>query len=296
MSDKLHIAIFGNPLADDYALRHTNDLIGMLAVGGCSIDIEATFHDCLAAKSELHESVRRVDTPDADTDMIISIGGDGTFLRAVSWEEVGLIPIAGLNGGHLGYLTGWTLDEIPEFVHALSEGNYRAERRSMIKVESEVLRGEDYWPYALNEVAVLKESSATMISVSAEINDAYLTVYDADGLIAATPTGSTGYNLSVGGPILEPSLPAWVLSPVAAHSLNMRPLVVSDDSRLRLLPRSRTHRVLLSLDGRSISVPDNVPLLLTKASFTMAVVRPADTTFADTLREKLYWGVGGQLR
>lgn len=296
MSDKLHIAIFGNPMVDDSAIGHTAELIGMLADGGCAVDVESRFCDSLRQRSELAGVVRRVETPDADTDMIISIGGDGTFLRAVRWEEVGLIPIAGLNGGHLGYLTGWTLDEIPEFVQALSEGCYRAERRSMIKVESEALRGRDYWPYALNEVAVLKESSATMIGVGAEINGAYLTDYDADGLIVATPTGSTGYNLSVGGPILEPSLPAWVLSPVAAHSLNMRPLVVSDDSRLRLLPRSRTHHVLLSLDGRSISVPDNQPLMLTKASFTMAVVRPADATFADTLREKLYWGIGGRLR
>lgn len=130
-----------------------------------------------------------------------------------------------------------------------------------------------------------------MIDVKAEIDGHYLADYQGDGLIVATPTGSTGYNLSTGGPILEPQLPVWVLSPVAPHSLNMRPLVVSAASCLHLVVNSRSSHVLLSMDGRSVSIPSGTSLTITAAPFSMPVVRPSGSIFATTLREKLYWGL-----
>lgn len=295
MAEKLNIALFGNPTGGDETFPSVVALIDALAPLCRGIEVERDFYRRLQRSENSLPGVTAVERPSAATDIIISIGGDGTFLRAVRWEGEGRIPVAGLNGGHLGYLTGWTLDEIPEFVKALVEEDYRVERRSMIKVETASLPAKG-WPYALNEVAVLKESSATMIGVRAEISGNYLADYDGDGLIVATPTGSTGYNLSVGGPVLEPELPAWILSPVAAHSLTMRPLVVSEESELRLVAHSRTGRVLLSLDGRSIVIPEDEEVRLVKAPFTMPIVRRRVVTFADTLREKLYWGLGSRSR
>lgn len=297
MSAKLHISVFGNPASDFQVVERIAGLFTLLA--GCSsvIDIEKDFYDSLSGKIAFPTMARRVTHADAASDLIISVGGDGTFLRAVSWQGDAGVPVAGLNGGHLGYLAGWTLEEIPEFVRALSSGSYRVEQRTLIKVESEAdILPATEWLYALNEVAVLKESSATMILVSAEIDGRFLADYDGDGLIVATPTGSTGYNLSVGGPILEPQLQAWAVSPVAPHSLNMRPLVVSDCSVLRLVAHARTGHVLLCLDGRSISIPGNMAVILRRADFCIPVVRPESTTFSDTLREKLYWGIGSDNR
>lgn len=290
MNTGLRIAIYGNPKAETPLLRSVADLIHILMPHCAAIDIVDDFYAVLSQLVSLPGLVKSVNNPLPGTDIIISIGGDGTFLRAVSWEGKGNVPIAGLNAGHLGYLTGWTLQEKDEFARAILQKDYRVNHRSLIKIETEGFDGIE-WPYALNEVAVLKENSSNMISVRAEIDGNYLADYYADGLIVSTPTGSTGYNLSVGGPILEPQLPAWIISPVAAHALNMRPLVVSDQLHLRLEAKSRTDNVLLSLDGRSVSLPDKVALTLTKAPFTMPVVRRSHTTFADTLRDKLFWGV-----
>lgn len=291
MGKNLHIAIYGNPSADTATLKSVTSIINLLAPHCNQLDVVEDFYRCISSTDDLPEIVKPVRNPHFGTDIIISIGGDGTFLRAVSWEGNNNIPVAGLNGGHLGYLTGWTLAEIHDFSKAIIDGRYQIEHRSLIKVEFESLP-DDYIPFALNEVAILKESTSNMISVRAEIDGDYLADYDGDGLIVATPTGSTGYNLSVGGPILEPHLPAWVVSPIAAHSLTMRPLVVSEESKLRLVATSRADHVLLSLDGRSLSIPHNIPVVITKNPFTAAVVRKEGATFIGTLREKLLWGIG----
>lgn len=286
MSSQLHIALYGYSNAGVSAFQSAELLINLLRPHCASIECFKDFYQKLSCGDD----VKPVESPSDTTDIIISIGGDGAFLHAVSWEGKGKIPIAGLNGGHLGYLTGWTLKEIDNFAQAIIEGNYKIEERSLIEVESESLV-PDFWPYALNEASILKESSATMISVKAEKDGMRLTEYDADGLIVSTPTGSTGYNLSVGGPILEPELQAWVVSPVAAHSLNMRPLVISDTSVLKLSASSRTENVMLSLDGRTLVIPCSEPVYLRKAPFKMKVIRKKDATFLATLREKLYWGL-----
>lgn len=285
----LHPAIFGLDISAATAPA-VSRLLSLLAPHCNTIAIEAIYHDRLKANAiPLPPAVRRVAQPPADTDIIVSVGGDGTFLRAVEWEGGGHIPVAGLNGGHLGYLTGWTLGETDTFVSAIAAGDYHVEQRALIEVECDALPAPV--PYALNEVAVLKEGSSNMISITANIDGKYLTDYNGDGLIVSTPTGSTGYNLSVGGPILEPQLPAWVLSPVAPHALTMRPLVVSAHSLLTLSLHARTPLLRVSIDGRSFSVPDGTTVTLRNAPLTMPVVRPADSTFASTLREKLLWGM-----
>ncbi|MDE6028458.1 MAG: NAD(+)/NADH kinase, partial [Muribaculaceae bacterium] len=167
---------------------------------------------------------------------VVSIGGDGTFLQAAQWVGRRETPILGINTGHLGFLASYSLDDTEELLNVVAAGRWRLERRAVIEVSCHAMP-DGFWPYALNEVAVLKGETASMVNVHAEIDGYFLADYMSDGLVVATPTGSTAYNLSLGGPILQPTLSCLVLSPIAAHSLTMRPLVVSGDSRIVLTTR-----------------------------------------------------------
>lgn len=225
-------------------------------------------------------------------DVAISIGGDGTFLRTVQWVGTRRIPILGINTGHLGYLADLTLDE------ALARPaitDFKIEDRSLLAVSGSTLPA-DFWPFALNEAAILKQDTASMISISTRINGAPLASCLADGLIISTPTGSTGYNLSIGGPIVEPTSPVMIISPVAPHSLTLRPLVVGDNSLIEATVTSRSDSFLLSLDGRSVTLPGGSSLRFERAPFVAAVVQRARHHFAATLRQKLLWGEGGANR
>lgn len=225
-------------------------------------------------------------------DVAISIGGDGTFLRTVQWVGTRRIPILGINTGHLGYLADLTLDEA--LAHpAITD--FKIEDRTLLVVAGGNLPA-DFWPYALNEAAILKQDTASMISIATRINGSPLASCLADGLIISTPTGSTGYNLSIGGPIVEPTSPVMIISPVAPHSLTLRPLVVGDNSRIEATVTSRSDSFLLSLDGRSVILPGGTTLQIERAPFVAAVVQRARHHFAATLRQKLLWGEGGTSR
>lgn len=232
--------------------------------------------------------VRRVtDSPDFTADYAVCIGGDGSFLRTAAWVADKEIPIIGVNTGHLGYLASLPVEEIVRLPEILAVGDLHIEDRSLIKVDCEAVDG---WPYALNEVAVTKAEGASIIDVNAVIDGCPLADYRADGLLIATPTGSTAYNLSVGGPIVQPSAPVFVLSPIAAHSLSMRPLVIGDTSELEFTCDSRSHSYRIALDGRSYHVPLDCPVRLTRAPFVVKVIRCDGSNFAQTLRTKLSWG------
>ena len=196
----------------------------------------------------------------------------------------------GINTGHLGYLADVRISDVGKCLECVFNGNHRIDSRTMIEVdcaETDV----DGWPYALNEVAILKQDTSSMIDMEARIGDALLANYRGDGLIVSTPTGSTGYNLSVGGPILEPSAPVWAISPIAAHSLTMRPLVVSDDSVFTVTTHSRSDAYRLSLDGRSVSLAAGTTVTMRRAPFVTKVIQSQDHHFSDTLRDKLLWGI-----
>lgn len=223
-----------------------------------------------------------------DTGLAVSIGGDGTFLRASRWVGKSEVPILGVNTGHLGFLASCALEEVTDMLGAVCRGDVIVERRMMLWVQSDSLP-EGTWPYALNEVAVLKEETASMIKIRTNINGHFLADYRADGLIVSTPTGSTAYNLSAGGPILEPTLDCISLSPVAPHTLTVRPLVVGGDSELELTVESRTHDFRISLDGRSYSLPAGERIWIKRAGFSTMLVRRKDTNFATILRDKLLW-------
>lgn len=225
-------------------------------------------------------------------DMALSFGGDGTFLRTARRIAPRAIPVIGINTGHLGYLAAVSPANPGQVVRRILDGDYRVESRSMISVaiadRSGAMRqlGE-----ALNEVAVLKQDTSSMVSVDARLNGELLAGYRADGLIVSTPTGSTGYNLSVGGPIVMPATGVWVVSPIAAHTLTMRPLVVGDTSEIELHVESRTRSFMVSVDGVSQPLPSGTTLRIRKSPVVTRIVLSRYHSYADTLREKLLWGV-----
>ena len=225
-----------------------------------------------------------------DVDIVISIGGDGTFLRTASVIGKRDIPILGINAGRLGFLADVGEDDLEDTFRDIFTGNYRIEHRSQLQLSTE---HKDYhgFNYALNEIAILKQDTASMITVHAHINGEYLNSYEADGLIVATPTGSTAYALSVGGPVMEPTASNFIMAAVAPHSLSNRPLVVNDSSIITLDIESRSNSFLISLDGRSNVFKTGTRLIIKKADFTLKVIKRRENTFFDTLRNKLKWGV-----
>ena len=230
-----------------------------------------------------------VDGPDFEADLAVSLGGDGTFLRTALWVGEKEIPIVGVNTGHLGYLAALTIDQLPALMDMIASDQLCIERRSLIEVVSPEMPRE-VGRYALNEVAITKEESASMIQAAVHLGDTPLADYRADGLIVCTSTGSTAYNLSVGGPIVQPTLDVCVISPVAAHSLSMRPLVFGAGTPVTIAPDSRAHHVRIALDGRSTLLDVGTPVTLSRAPFRVLVMQLACHTFADALREKLHWG------
>ncbi len=286
----MKIAIYGNNYQTTH-LHGVGEFIASLGKLNVTVEIEESFHDYLSDSGVIEPSNHGViKGNDFTAELAVSLGGDGTFLRTAQWVGDKQIPILGINTGHLGYLAAVPIPEALDMIIAIIKGAYRIEERSLLQLNMRDI-GIDTWCYALNEVAVLKEDTASMIEVEAHINGNPLGTYKGDGLIISTPTGSTGYNLSVGGPIIEPTAPNWAISPIAAHSLTMRPLIVSSSSVIHLITSSRSASFRISLDGRSFTLPAGTALRISKAPFTTRVVQRIDHSFADTLRSKLYWGL-----
>ena len=226
---------------------------------------------------------------DFHADFVISMGGDGTFLEAARRVGDKGMPILGINMGRLGFLSDYQAEDIASAIDHIYNDTYRIEERTVLMVEKD---GDDIqgYPYALNEVAVLKHDISSMISIDVEINGEFLTTYQADGLIVNTSTGSTGYALSVGGPIIVPGTKIIGLVPVAPHSLTVRPLTLSADAIVRMKVKSRSHNFLLSVDGRSESATEDTTITIRKAPYTINVLKRSKGSFFSTLRDKLMWG------
>lgn len=230
----------------------------------------------------------------AEAEMVLSIGGDGTFLRAASCVGEASTPILGINAGHLGFLADVPASEILSALSSiLVERKYNVEHRNLLQLEIlDCL--QHYQPYALNEVAVLKRDQSSMVSVSVWVDGQFLNQYDADGVVFATPTGSTAYAMSAGGPILEPHSACWVVVPIAPHTLTTRPLVIRDNCVIDIEVQSRNNIFLVSTDGQTVHLTTQSRLRLTKAQHQVGVVRRPDHSFFDTLRNKLMWGRDGR--
>lgn len=285
----MKFAIFGNVYQAKKS-SSAEDLFRLLKQHNAEICICREFYYFLT-------DVLHLDIPDAElfdgsdftADMVISMGGDGTFLKAASRVGRKNIPILGINTGRLGFLADISPEEMEETFNEIHENRYKVEERSVLqlKCDNEKLQRD---PYALNEIAVLKRDSSSMISIHTAINGAPLTTYQADGLVIATPTGSTAYSLSVGGPIIVPHSKTIAITPVAPHSLNVRPIVIRDDWEITLNVESRNHNFLVAIDGRSEPCQENTELTICRADYTIKVVKRFNHIFFDTLRNKMMWG------
>ena len=225
-----------------------------------------------------------------EADLALSIGGDGTFLNTAARIGRKQIPILGINTGRLGFLADVSTDEIVPALDAILAKKFSIQERTLLYVETSDGTCFEY-PYALNEVSVLKQDSSSMLSITASVNGEMVHTYHADGLLVATPTGSTAYSMSVGGPLVVPEAENFILSPIASHSLNVRPLIVPDTWVFELEVHSRSQCYLVALDGRSKVLELETKLKIRKADFTVKVVKQLNHTFFDTLKNKLMWGV-----
>ncbi len=228
---------------------------------------------------------------DNSFDMLISIGGDGTILKASTLVRDSGIPILGINAGRLGFLANVQKDNIAEFMQFVIDKKYIISKRTLLSLSCtpENINIQDI-NFALNEITVSRKDTTSMITVETYLNDEYLNSYWADGLIIATPTGSTGYSMSCGGPILTPDVQSLVITPIAPHNLNARPLVVKDETEIRLKVSGREEHYLVSLDSRVISVKNETILVIKKTPFQINMVEIPEETFLKTLRSKLFWG------
>ena len=230
-----------------------------------------------------------------DVDYAISIGGDGTFLKAANRVLAKGTPVIGVNTGRLGFLAEVLPSEFKEALTDIYEGKCEFEDHTVIQISAET-DGEpgsmpiEGSPYALNDIAILKRDSASMITIRAYVNDDFLVTYQADGLVVSTPTGSTAYNLSNGGPIIVPNSGSICLTPVAPHSLNIRPIVLNDTTVIKLEVESRSHNFLVAIDGRSEKLHEGTKLIIQKAPYFVKVVKLRSKRYFSILREKLMWG------
>ena len=287
----MRIAIYGNKYQEKF-FAPLERLFGALAGRNAWVAIDRSFYDYLCCHTSVVPVVNEVIDEESNFDAAIalSIGGDGTFLRTAEKVARCGIPILGINTGHLGYLADASVENIDEVVENLFSGNYKIEERTVLHVTTDSGVVIDN-PFALNEIAISRQSTALMMSMHTWVNGSDLTTYKGDGLIISTPTGSTAYNLSVGGPILEPTSNNIVLSPIPAHSLTMRPLVLRDDCTIRVTTNSRAQQYLVSIDGRPFTFDIGTSITVRKADFTVKVIQHTGHNFADTLRNKLMWGI-----
>lgn len=291
----LKFAIFGN----EYQVKKAGPIqkvLSFLHERQADIYMERTFHDFLTRERQIPLTETKVfDGSGFQADYAISMGGDGTFLKAASQVGAKQIPIIGVNMGRLGFLADVLPGEIASALDSVYRGDYLIEDHTVIQVET---NGEPVtgYPYALNDIAVLKRDNASMITIRTHVNGELLVAYQADGLIVATPTGSTAYNLSNGGPIIVPQCHSLCVTPVAPHSLNIRPIVVNDTCEITLDVESRNHNFLVAIDGRSESMKEGTRLTIRKAPYQVRIVKQKNQHYFSTLREKLMWGADTRQR
>jgi NAD+ kinase len=289
----IKIAIFGHEIKPGF-LPFLKPIIDLLPPGRTHLTFYKPFYKLMVEnKFTMKRNITFFENPEqlqSDTDIMLSIGGDGTFLDSVTFVQDKGIPIAGINIGRLGFLANISKDEIQLAIKNILEKKYTFEERDLI----ELIAPEDIFKnchIALNEITVAKKDSSSMITIHAYLNGQFLNTYWVDGLIVATPTGSTAYSLSAGGPIVVPEAQNFIITPLAPHNLTVRPLVVPNNQELRLVIEGRDENCLISLDRRYQTIQAGAEIRIKKAKFAIKVVKLDERTFFSTLREKLMWGV-----
>lgn len=286
-------AIFGNTFQAEKSAHIVRVLNAINKIGG-HIVIEREFADFLSQLINLGQwKCSTFGSDEIAADFAISIGGDGTFLKTAQQVGSRQIPIIGVNTGHLGFISDLMPEDAEAMFADIACGDYQIEERALLvaKTEGHQLALN---PYALNEIAIMKHDNSSMISIVTYVNDKFLTNYLADGLIVSTPTGSTGYSLSVGGPILSPDSKSIILSPIAAHSLAVRPFILNDNVVVKMKVKSRSHNFMVAIDGRSESCSNDTEIEISTAPHRIRIIRRRDYSFYDTLRNKLLWGADGR--
>ncbi|WP_405606673.1 NAD kinase [Polaribacter sp. Asnod1-A03] len=286
-------AIYGQSYAVT-SEKEIKTLLDVLTKNNIEFYIEQDFYNLLIQEKIIENSYNSFSSfSDLDNtfDIMLTIGGDGTFLRSVTHIRDLDIPILGINTGRLGFLAIVAKDVIEESINLVLNGEYTTQERALISIrtEPETNKFGDL-NFALNEVTIAKKNTTSMIGVKTYLNKEYLTNYWADGLIISTPTGSTGYSLSCNGPVILPDSKNLVITPIAPHNLNARPMVISDDTKIELKVDSREKSYLVSLDSRVTTVPNDTKVFIEKTDFSIKSILPKNQSFIKTLRSKLLWG------
>lgn len=286
------VAIFGRSINEDF-LPYLKRLVEQLKAKGVGLVCEDGFMRFLEERYNytgiFEAGFQKDNFFSRKPDLLLSIGGDGTFLDAVVYVKNSGVPILGVNTGRLGFLANVPVSEIEQAVEAICSRHYSVEKREILclEIDGKIIPGFDF---ALNEVSVLKTETSSLLKIHAYIGEVYLTTYWADGLIVATPTGSTAYSLSGGGPIVSPDCNNIILTPVCPHNLSMRPLVVPGDAMIRLIVEGRSGEFVLSMDSRMQKMEDNKELRVYSGNSVINVVKLVSHNYYETLRNKLMWG------
>lgn len=256
-----------------------------------SLFLEAKFYNAIKNEFENTSNYNTFKSLDESFDLLISIGGDGTILRAITFVKDLNIPIIGINTGRLGFLATIQTENIEEAIAHIYEKKYSLSKRTLLSIETSPKNNDIIdLNFALNEIAVSRKNTTSMITVETKLNGEYLTSYWSDGLIIATPTGSTGYSLSCAGPVITPDTTSFVLTPIAPHNLNARPLVIEDSFTIELKVSGREENYLVSLDSRIATLSNDTIITIKKAPFTINMIELDSESFLTTLRKKLLWG------
>lgn len=287
----MEIGIFGKEL-NDSSYPFLNELILALKDAKINAFYYAPFAEEICAKFDLLgcQTFNSPDDSPVKLDYIISLGGDGNMLNAVAMVQDSGIPILGINMGRLGFLSSVNREKIKEAITSLKNGDFKIDSRSLLKLRSHANLFQNR-NFALNEVTVYKQQPNSMVSIHVYIDDEYLNSYWADGLIIATPTGSTAYSLSTGGPIISPDAKNFIITPIAPHNLSVRPLVIPDNKTVRIKVDGREDSYFVSLDARTQSFQSDEELIIEKENFEIKLIRLPNENFFSTIRAKLLWGI-----
>lgn len=289
----MKIAIYSHYYKEE-AKDYIEDLLNALLAKGTDIYIESNFLSLIKSSISLTSEFKTFDTSedlDSSFDLLFTIGGDGTLLRSITYICASNIPVIGVNIGRLGFLATVKKEEIYEAVDALYTKDYVVKERTLLQLDTKPeIASIQGLNFALNEITISRKDTASMITVDTYLDDEYLTSYWADGLITSTPTGSTGYSLSCGGPVITPSAKSFVLTPVAPHNLNARPLVIPDETKIKMKISGRGNEFFISLDSRIATIDHKTEVFIKKAPFTIKMIELQNHSFIETIRKKLLWG------
>lgn len=288
----MRVAIYGRKITKQ-TLSAFNEVFETILSFGWSILLEEDLSKTLKQKKSVTFSFETFTTHSelaSDVDLMISIGGDGTFLKSVDYIRNSEIPVVGINTGRLGFLANVSKEHIQEALNLVKDKKYIFQKRSLLSVSVDVGQGKKDF-FAMNELAIHKKDSSSMINVKVSLDGNFLNTYWSDGLIISTPTGSTAYNLSCGGPIVTPGCQVHILTPIAPHNLNVRPMVIPDHMPITLNAGGRGRSYLMSLDGKSHSIKQGQEIVIKKADFMINVIKFENNNFLDTIRNKMLWGI-----